>query len=521
MRVELWGDDVEEIRSFSVADQRTLDKVERLWAPPCRELLLTDEVRRRAAELGAQHPQLLELTDKIAAGIAVEGMESLAPVLVDEMELLVDLMPADTHVLVLDPERARSRAHDLVATSEEFLGASWAAAAGGGTAPIDLGAASYRVPRRRPPAHPRPRQALVDPQPVRPRRRGSPGRNRRSNRPTHRRIVRDYRTGRSTTTAATWRRRSRTWRGGGPTGTGRWCSTPGTGRPSGWSRCWGSTTCRPGWSRRSRPASRRRRRGHLRLAHQRLRRRHQPDRAAHRRGHLRPARLDPRHAEDAGPAQAADRPARADRRRLHRARAARRRPVRGDEAARGAGRDARVPRARVRPVEARRPAGPAVRAGRRARPGDPLRRRRAAQPRPARRRRLGQAQGPRPQGGPRDRGRADQAVRRPPGHQGLRVRAGHALAARARGRLPVHRDARPADHGRRGQVRHAADRADGPAGLRRRRLRQDRDRGAGGVQGGAGRQAGSSAGADHAAGHPAPQHVQRADERLPGRREGR
>lgn len=145
LRVEFWGDDVEEIRSFSVADQRTLEKVERLWAPPCRELLLTDEVRERAAELGRQHPQLLELTDKIAAGIAVEGMESLSPVLVDEMELLVDLVPDDTHVLVLDPERARTRAHDLVATSEEFLGASWAAAAGGGTAPIDLGAASYRA----------------------------------------------------------------------------------------------------------------------------------------------------------------------------------------------------------------------------------------------------------------------------------------------------------------------------------------------------------------------------------------
>lgn len=145
LRVEFWGDDVEEIRSFSVADQRTLEKVERLWAPPCRELLLTDEVRRRAAALGEAHPQLLELTDKIAAGIAVEGMESLSPVLVDEMELLVDLMPDDTHVVVLDPERARSRAHDLVATSEEFLGASWAAAAGGGTAPIDLGAASYRA----------------------------------------------------------------------------------------------------------------------------------------------------------------------------------------------------------------------------------------------------------------------------------------------------------------------------------------------------------------------------------------
>ncbi len=144
LRVEFWGDDVEEIRAFAVADQRTLETVRRLWAPPCRELLLTEDVRRRAAELGRAHPQLLELTDKMAAGIAVEGMESLAPVLVDEMELLVDLMPAGTTVLVLDPERARSRAHDLVATSEEFLGASWAAAAGGGTAPIDLGAASYR-----------------------------------------------------------------------------------------------------------------------------------------------------------------------------------------------------------------------------------------------------------------------------------------------------------------------------------------------------------------------------------------
>jgi transcription-repair coupling factor (superfamily II helicase) len=144
LRVEFFGDEIDEIRTFAVADQRTLEPVARLWAPPCRELLLTDEVRRRAKALGAAHPELADLTDRMAEGVAVEGMESLAPVLVDEMELLVDLMPADTHVLLLDPERVRSRAHDLVATSEEFLGASWAAAAGGGEAPIDLGAASLR-----------------------------------------------------------------------------------------------------------------------------------------------------------------------------------------------------------------------------------------------------------------------------------------------------------------------------------------------------------------------------------------
>ncbi|MET0997730.1 MAG: transcription-repair coupling factor, partial [Marmoricola sp.] len=144
VRVEFFGDEIDEIRAFAVADQRTLEPVERLWAPPCRELLLTDDVRRRAAELGEQHPQLAELTDKLAQGMAVEGMESLSPALVDEMEMLVDLLPPETHVLVLDPERVRTRAHDLVATSDEFLGASWAAAASGGTAPIDLGAASLR-----------------------------------------------------------------------------------------------------------------------------------------------------------------------------------------------------------------------------------------------------------------------------------------------------------------------------------------------------------------------------------------
>ncbi len=143
LRVEFFGDEVEEIRQFAIADQRSLGEVDRVLASPCRELLLTPEVRAKAAELAVAHPELAEICTRLAEGHAVEGMESLAPALVDRMELLVDLLPADTHVLVCDPERVRSRAHDLVATSAEFLGASWASAAGGGVAPIDLGAASF------------------------------------------------------------------------------------------------------------------------------------------------------------------------------------------------------------------------------------------------------------------------------------------------------------------------------------------------------------------------------------------
>ncbi len=144
VRVDFWGDEVEEIRSFSVADQRTTDPVERLWAPPCRELLLTDDVRERARALAVEHPSLGELFGKLAEGHAVEGMESLSPILVDEMELLVELLPDDAVVVVHEPEKVKARAADLNATNEEFLQASWAAAATGAEAPIDLGSAAFR-----------------------------------------------------------------------------------------------------------------------------------------------------------------------------------------------------------------------------------------------------------------------------------------------------------------------------------------------------------------------------------------
>ena len=97
LRVEFWGDSVEEVRWFKVADQRSLEINEHgLWAPPCRELLLTDEVRERARALAVEHPELAEMLDRLAEGVAVEGMESLAPVLVGRLSLLLDEMPADS-----------------------------------------------------------------------------------------------------------------------------------------------------------------------------------------------------------------------------------------------------------------------------------------------------------------------------------------------------------------------------------------------------------------------------------------
>ncbi|MCL2595782.1 MAG: transcription-repair coupling factor, partial [Promicromonosporaceae bacterium] len=146
-RVEFWGDEVSEIRWFSVADQRSLEISETLWAPPCREILLTDEVRTRAKALIPLLPGATEMLDKMTQGIAVEGMESLAPLLVEQMVPVLSLLPDDALLVIDEPERVRRRAHDLVATTGEFLEAAWVGAAAGGAVPVtgqlDLSAASF------------------------------------------------------------------------------------------------------------------------------------------------------------------------------------------------------------------------------------------------------------------------------------------------------------------------------------------------------------------------------------------
>ena len=145
LRVEFFGSEIEEIRPFRAADQRSLGTMtDSVWAPPCRELLLTPAVRHRARQLAAEYPGLGDVLAKMADGITVEGMEAFAPLLADKMELLFDSLPPGAIVVACDPERIRTRAADLVRTSQEFLEASWVNAAAGAQVPIDLGGAAFR-----------------------------------------------------------------------------------------------------------------------------------------------------------------------------------------------------------------------------------------------------------------------------------------------------------------------------------------------------------------------------------------
>jgi transcription-repair coupling factor (superfamily II helicase) len=66
VRIDLWGDEVDRLGEFSVADQRTTIDRSEVEIFPCRELLPTDEVRDRAAALVASQPWGREQWERLA-----------------------------------------------------------------------------------------------------------------------------------------------------------------------------------------------------------------------------------------------------------------------------------------------------------------------------------------------------------------------------------------------------------------------------------------------------------------------
>ena len=144
VRIDFFGDEIEDISYFDVAGQRTTRVAnESIKILPCRELLLTPAVQAKARALIMDFPQASEILEKLSEGITSEGMESFIPLLVDSTESILDRMPTNTEVIFIDEERIKSRASDLLATNEEFYLASWLNAASGGATPLHSGSGTY------------------------------------------------------------------------------------------------------------------------------------------------------------------------------------------------------------------------------------------------------------------------------------------------------------------------------------------------------------------------------------------
>ena len=110
LRVDFFGDEIEEVRQFLVSDQRSLDIApDGLWAPACYEPYLNEEF--------------------IPLG---------------ELQLFTDLFPKNSVVLLSDAEKVKTRALEVLKTSEEFLNAAWSNSVYGGEIPQDVAQGGFR-----------------------------------------------------------------------------------------------------------------------------------------------------------------------------------------------------------------------------------------------------------------------------------------------------------------------------------------------------------------------------------------
>jgi transcription-repair coupling factor (superfamily II helicase) len=131
VRIDLWGDEVDRLSAFSVADQRSSHDLPAARIFPARELLPTAEVRARADRLVAAEPWGREQWERLAAGEVFDGMESWLPWLSEREHVLPDLLPDGAIVLLVEPKRMRDRGQELLdeeAALATTLATTWGAA---------------------------------------------------------------------------------------------------------------------------------------------------------------------------------------------------------------------------------------------------------------------------------------------------------------------------------------------------------------------------------------------------------
>ncbi len=119
VRIELFGDVVESLRTFEAESQRTLKPIEVVHLHPVRETIATgtSDVRTRlrayAEEIAFPSKTTRKVIEQLEAGEVFVGIENLTPAFHDAMVSPADAVPADARWIVVDPDACRRAITDL------------------------------------------------------------------------------------------------------------------------------------------------------------------------------------------------------------------------------------------------------------------------------------------------------------------------------------------------------------------------------------------------------------------------
>ncbi len=131
VRIDLWGDRVDEITAIDIGSQRSVEPRGSVTAYPAREVRPDDALASAARSLLATDPWAASTWDRIAEGVSFPGIESWLPWLAAERTAVGEASPSTT-VVVFEPSRARDRAADLAREEAELaatLAPTWGAGA--------------------------------------------------------------------------------------------------------------------------------------------------------------------------------------------------------------------------------------------------------------------------------------------------------------------------------------------------------------------------------------------------------
>ncbi len=120
LRIDLFDQDIDSIRTFDPETQRSQDKLEQVRLLPAREFPLTDEAisgfRQRYRAGIAGDPQNSLIYRDVSAGHTPGGLEYYLPLFFEQTATLFDYLPADA--LILETADCRSTAVDFFAGVE-------------------------------------------------------------------------------------------------------------------------------------------------------------------------------------------------------------------------------------------------------------------------------------------------------------------------------------------------------------------------------------------------------------------
>jgi transcription-repair coupling factor (superfamily II helicase) len=131
IRLDFFGDEIDRLTTFDIANQRSLADLDVALVAPAREWIPDGRARARAEEMVASAPWGRATFDRIATGQLFDGMEGWMALFVDEPRTLLDEVRGAT-LVVVEPDRVRRRLEELLDEERELtnaVGATWQATA--------------------------------------------------------------------------------------------------------------------------------------------------------------------------------------------------------------------------------------------------------------------------------------------------------------------------------------------------------------------------------------------------------